>query len=449
MNARLLIIIAAGAGCGFFLPLPEAQVPTARKPARADTREAPLTSTQAKEEPEDWPHDGSEIASLSVTDCTAALRRLLHRFATSPPPPEHQRIAIALLVRLLSAGSGAEMPAILKSERLPAWLLASAWLDMAKSPQGIPESFRRQLPLMPAGLDAARRIAESLAVDETAKARAFTNDMPGDWRRDLREALLRGMAISEPLKAARESGTSERFQTQLAHVAARRGPMDQAVRMIEEFVDSDFTPTIESLLSQLHARDPEKTRQLVEATGDEKLSKALAGIAARTPDEPENAVSPTILLSAPEGVATARLEEAARTFALTALQDPAAAKSAWAALPDGKWKEAAAVHLAATLAEKDPTGGLLWAEENSPLSSVFAFRVHAGADLPGALRAALSLPESSMLRANVIKDAKQEQSFMSVAGVTGRQEDLLAAVSGLPENLQRLLRREPVSPSKK
>ena len=430
MNTRLLIACAAGIGGGFLLPLP-ASAPPARKAATTDP-----DNSRTAEPSITLPLEPEEIAALAAEECCTALDALLRDYGGTTPAPEQQQLAVALLLRILHEHPDAQ--AWLKTRRLPAWLLAVAWLA---KPEAAPDSLRSALSAMPAGLEAARRIARIMATTDDAKANAFAATMPVAWRPALREALLLGLATREPIRALRESGISESLHETLAFAAARSAPMDEAVRAIAEYVDNDFYMTIKPMLALLQARDAARTAELIAATEDPKLLKWLAEVAA-----PESPAKPAVaILAAPEGVAHRDIEQAITELGFQAVQNPAAAQAAWAALPDGKEKDQAAVAIAGALAERDATAAFAWADKNSPRSSFEVFRVLRDADPLAAVTAALRLPEGNPLREQLVSSIKQNPNDPRLPGIYGTAV-LPALLRELPPDLQKLIAPEPAIP---
>jgi len=310
----------------------------------------------------------------------------------------------------------------LKSHRLPAWLLVAAWLE---KPKAVPENLRRSLPDMPAGLAAARRIAQSFATEDDLKAAAFAATLPAAWRPALREAMLLGLAAREPLRALREAPVDEDSHTDLARIAARSGPIEQAVQAIHQYVDDDFSQTIKPLLAQLRERDAARTAELIAATEDPKLQRWLDEVIAET--------------AAP----SAQSGSAQDDLAFQAVQDPAAAKAAWIKLPAGPAKDEAAVALAAALAERDVAAAFAWAGENSPRACFEVFRIAGRSDAPAALTAALRLSEGNPLREKMLKDLRKNPQASGLAGL-GPVTDLPALLRELPADVQKLIAPKPV-----
>lgn len=413
MNLRLLIAALAGLGGGFLLPLPAPEAPARKSSTATSTDIVPLLQT--------WPRDVAAADALANDQCRPALDALLREFTTITPAPEQQRIALALLWRILESSDAA---AFLKSHRLPAWLLTAAWLE---KPNTVPDTLRRSLPDMPAGLAAARRIAETIAAGDEKRAAAFAATMPAAWRPALREAALLGLAAREPLRALREAPVDEGIHTDLARIAARSGPIEQAVQAINQYVDNDFYLTIKPMLAQLRARDAEKTAELIAATEDPKLQRWLDEVIAEA--------------AAPNAVPSSAQSDPA----CQAVQNPAAAKAAWSALPAGTAKDQAACTLAAALAERDVADAFAWADQHSPRASFDVFRAASQTDLPGAIAAALRLPAANPLREQLLKDLRKNSPSASVSGF-GLVSDKPAFLREIPADLQPLLAPDPVIP---
>jgi len=429
MNARLLIACAAGIGAGFLLPLPSA--PPARKTAETE----PANSHNA-EPTRAWAAEPEKIATLPAEECRTALDALLHECGVNTPAPEQQLAAVSLLLRILH--EDADAAGWLKARRLPAWLLAAAWLE---KPDDVPESLRRQIAFMPAGLDAARRIVRTLATTDDIKAKALAATMPASWRPALRESMLLGLATREPLRALRESSIDESRHEDLAFAAARSGPIEDAVRAIDDYVDNDFYMTIKPMLALLHARDAAKTAELIAATEDPKLAKWLNEVtAAESPAKPAAEV-----LASAEGVAHQDLERAVQEIGFQAIHNRAAAQTTWAALPDGEAKDRVARAIAGALAEQDAAAAFAWAEQHSPRSSFEIYRVLRDSDPLAAVTAALRLPGGNPLREHLISSIRKNPNDPQLPGIYGTAV-LPAVLRDLPPELQKLLEPAPVIP---
>jgi hypothetical protein len=430
MNSRLLIACAAGIGSGFFLPLP-ASAPPARKVAAIGPG-----SSRIAEPSTAWPGVPENIAALPAEECSTALDALLREFGVTTPPPEQQQAAAALLLRILH--EHADAATWLKFRRLPAWLLAAAWLE---KPDNVPESLRQQLAFMPAGLDTARRLVRTMATTDDVKANALAITMPASWRPALRESVLLGLATREPLRALRDSSIDESRHEDIAFAAARSGPIEEAVRAIDDYVDNDFYMTIKPMLALLHARDAAKTAELIAATEDPKLVKWLNEVTA-----PESRAKPAAeVLAAPEGVAYQDIERAVQEIGFQALHNPAAAQATWAALPDGKAKDQAAGAIAGALAERDAAAAFAWANEHSPRSSFEVYRVLRDSDPLAAVTAALRLPDGNPLREQLLSSIKKNPDNPQLHGIYGTAV-LPAVLRELPPELHKLLEPAAVIP---
>jgi hypothetical protein len=440
MSARLPIAIIAGAACAFLLPLPQ---PEAASLTLLEPRAAPSAARSGTAVPASSDHDeplfldADTIARMDRGACISALDRLLRGYAASPPALEQQHSATALAVRIFRTMEPQSLTDFPGTRRLPAWLLATTWLTLSEKHPGVPDVLRRALPAMPAGLDAARRIVESLATTDPDAASAFLQSMPGDWRKSLRESCLQGLAATHPLEAARElwkGGTDPRH---LAVAATRHGPIEETVQMLAQYREDLGGMEVEAALAVLHARDPASLRKLVEAQGDEKLTAQHARVAAR-PDPYQHAGRPlSEMLGAAARQPETGTEGAVRAMEQSALHDPAAAIKAWTALEDGALKKKTGEGLLRSLAMHHPAEALAWSEEHAPQASSVAVRDWLSSDAPAALRAILELPYSSVFRQNAVEELKVDGRIRYLMGWDLQREDLLMAAQELPPNLLR------------
>lgn len=441
MSARVPIAIIAGAACAFLLPLPQ-QTPPSPSRAVAAAREAPAPGAVSIVTPQgdvDPPLDPDSIARMDRTACMAALDRLLRRYAASPPSPEQQQLATALVVRIFRSAAAKNSSDFPGSWRLPAWLLATSWMALAKESPGVPDALRRALRIMPAGLDAAQRIAESLAVSGMDAAGTFVQSMPADWRKALRDSCLLGLAAVHPLEAARQLWKDGGRLRELGMTAARHGPIGEVVQLLVEYGEDIGD---EAALLLLHARDPAGLRKLVEDQADEGLAERLAWLTAH-PDPPQSAGRPLseMLAAAVQHLDTG-IDGAVSALQQSALQDPAGAINAWAALEDGRLKDRIGEGLLRSLAMHHPAEALAWSEEHSPRSSGDAVRDWLSFDAPAALRAILELPYSSVFRQKAVEELKGQGRLRILSGWNLQREDLLSAAQELPPELLRQIMPE-------
>lgn len=437
----LFIACAAGITGGFFIPLPVTAPPASRSAAKSPATPAATSAPLPGKEPP-LPDTPVNPAALAAEECPAALDALLRTGSVSPLTPEKQQQAITLLLRILRDTSGGGE--YLRTRRLPAGLIAGAWLD---KPDDVPESLRIQLPLLFAGEEAARRIVRSLALTDDTKATALADTLPAAWRPALREAALLGLAARDPLRAVRSGPVSEDFYEDVAFAAARSAPMEDAIKVITGYVDDDFYVSLKPMLALLHARDAAKTADLVAAAENPKLKKWLAEVtaaAAAATGEPVTPSQQIASLTNPESMSPREREQARTALAFQAVQNPAAAQAVWETMPAGLEKDQAATSLAAALAEQDAAAALAWADKNSPRSSFDAFRVYCASDPLAALTDALRLPESNPLREQILKDLRKNPAQPQITGLFS--PNAAAIVRELPAELQKLFAPEPAIP---
>ena len=435
MNRSLLIAAAAGAACAFLLPLPEPE-PPGRKFVLQETTAEDRVASKSPAVP-GWPQSLSEIAGMDRESCLAALDTML-RHPAAIPPPEQQRLAVALMLRLFDKGDGPGAGEFLFQHRLPAWLLAGAWMELTQQAKPIPETLRHHLTAMPAGKEAALRIAAQLTVTDLPAAHAFIAAMPPDWRPALKESMLHSIAAAHPLEAAREAWQSGGDLRTVALIAARRGPPEEVVQMLQQFAGDLESKEIVAALGVLHARDPERTRSLIEATGDEKLRAAMLAVVAQ-PDPEKDAARPlAALLREAAQSHDADSTSAAHSLERMAAADPEVAKREWSALPDGKVKDYMVRSLLQGLASKDPAAALQWAEEHCPSQSSFALQSWFQNDGPAALRAVLELSEFSEFRRRQLQMLDYFGRARIGSSHRAARESYSLLISELPSKLQNI-----------
>ena len=438
MKRSLLIAAAAGAATAFLLPLPAPEPESlGRKFVIQETTSGERIASKRLPISQ-WPQSISEIAGMDREACLAALEVTL-RYQATIPPPEQQQLAVALTLRLFDQGDRPGAEEFLVQHRLPAWLLAGVWMELTQQAKPIPGTLRHHLIAMPSGKQAALRIAAQLTATDLPGARAFIAAMPLDWHRALEESMLHSIAAAHPMEAAREAWRSGRDLREIALIAARRGPPEEAVQMLQHFAGDLESREIIAALGVLFARDPERTRGLIEAAGDEKLRAAMIAVAAQ-PDLEKDAARPlAALLREALQSDNADSISASRSLERMAAADPEAAKREWSALPDGKVKDTVARSLLQGLAIKDPASALQWAEEHCPSQSSFALDSWYQNDGPAALRAVLELSEFSEFRGRQL----QMLDYYSRARIGSSQtraarESCSQIISELPSKLQNI-----------
>ena len=268
-------------------------------------------------------------------------------------------------------------------------------------------------------------------------ALAFEKSMPGDWRKEMRESRLQGLAGVHPLEAARQTKPNDKERTRVVMTAAREAPMKEVIEVLVQYSADLEAAEMESAMMALNKRDPAALKRLLEARGDPHLSETLAKISTR-PDPPE-----TTGRSLCEVLAAARLDPKSNSKAIgsaimeTAVQDPDAAISAWAGLKGKNLSPGDTVMLLMTLARHHPAKALAFSEEHLPSGSASAVNVWLETDAPRALRAILELPYSSVFRQQVVEELKGNGRSRGMPLLRVPHEDLLLAAQERPTEMLR------------
>ena len=442
MNLRLTMVILTGAGTAFLLPLPPLESkPTPTVPKVASTSlpvKSPAPLVISADENREAPFDLKSIARMDRDACLDALDSQLKRYRNSQPALEQEETINTLTLRLFSETTTAGGPAFPGTRSLPAWLLHAAWLASAKDAGGVPETLRRALPTMPQGWMAGAQIAKSLGAMDAEAALAFEKTMPGDWRKALREARLQGLARVHPLEAVRHTKPNDQERGRVVMTSARKAPLQEVIDVLIQY-GGEFEPrAVEEALIALKKRDPVALIRLLEAQGDPHLAETLAKLSA-VPDPPDFTGRPlSEVLAAAKLNPKTHIQAVSSAIMQTAVQDADAAISAWLGLEDKDLRMNAVSGLSQILGQHHPAKALAFSEAHTPGSTKYVMNVWLETDAPGALKAIMELPYSSVFRQEVVEELKSNAQLERRQFRVPR-EDLLLAAQELPPELLRQL----------
>jgi hypothetical protein len=412
MKRQLPIAAVAGMAASFALPVPRNEKPVSAAP-KVSAASHPSARRASPAPSKDWPLEMKSIAGLSANGCGEALDKILRYHACTLPEEETLNAAVALTMRLVEL-SAASSP--LAGRRLPAWLLGHVTASYLQQSFGLPAAWMNAVAVSQAGRDVIAALTAEFAVSFPDKAKALAAAAPDRWRPDLNRKVREGLAVHDPLAAARESweaasptprdpslsGPAKYYALAEEHyfrgrnkkdddrlsvltVSSLKGPVKETVEAITLYGEGGANESeLRSLFTNLLRRDAAATQAAVDATGD-PLTRALFE-SAKKPSSPNNR------LRLP--VESGGWDQSPRvdTSAVFQMHDPDGA---------ARLEVATQGSVPAQLMREgftDPAQAFDWAKTNQPGHLQSIFRLWVQSDGPAALKAALSLPQSDSFR---------------------------------------------------
>lgn len=435
MRLRQIIAGMAGVLVSFLVPLPQPETVSGApvKLAGSGSQRMPRSVSAVAER--DWPTDVASIATMSANECSAALDRILRHCACALPDGETMDAAVALTIRLTDLGA-AKNPERnpLQGRHLPVWLLQKAMGSTLQRSPVPPPGLMAAVAQSAEGREAMMNLTVELAAASSDKAKALAAACPAPWRPALSVKAREGLAVRDPVAAAREaweaaspqgetdrpkiltetnmwefvppSGTKPDDRLETLMMASRKGPVKEAVTALALYGDGGADEKEQQqMLATLLQRDAAATRAAVEECGDPVMQAHLtAAEQMRPPAMEKRPLSATDLIAEgskiPHPDDRKAFEEKLKAFAMV---HPGEAANVWNQMEkDSQWPNRG-YGLVEGMTASNPAKAFQWAAGSAPdhLDQVFASWLKT--DGPAAIEAALALPPDHNLRQALVR----------------------------------------------